>query len=146
MKKMILAACAFVLAGSCLAQNSDVVKLVLSNVATGTTASTATSGVVREGFIKRIVLDVGAVGSDATYTIQAYNSAMGTYETLFTAVNVTTNVDIHPVFQANTIHGGTATNFFISPPLFREAIVFSGHTSTATGKNASAYIIWNSQP
>lgn len=148
MKKLIMAvtAVATVMAGTCLAQQSDMVELKISNVTTGDTANTATSGVIRQGFVKRLFIDVGTAGIDADFTVRLYDSKLGTYETVFSQENVTTNVDVYPLIVADTVDGGTTTNQFISIPIFNQAVVFSGVNATATNANASMYLIWTSQP
>lgn len=147
MKKLIMAvAVAASLSGTCWSQQSDMVELKISNVTTGETADTATSGTIRQGFVKRLYIDVGDTGIDADFTVKLYDSKLGTYETVFSQENVTTNVDVYPLIVADTIDGGTTTNQFITLPIYKQAVVFSGVNATATNKTASMYLIWTSQP
>lgn len=146
MKKMILAACAAVVAFTGMAQSSDIVELKISNVTTGETANTATSQIIRQGYVKRILIDVGDAGIDADLSVQLYNPNLGVYRTLFSQENVTTNVDVLPLVVADTIDGGTTTNQFITMPIFNEAVVLSGVNAVATNKNITMHLIWTSQP
>ncbi len=145
MKRLIVGMFLVMLAGKCLAGGMDYVPLRLSNVSTSTTPTEAATP-AKSGMFEGIIVNVGTNGIDCDLDILITNEYAGVSRVIYSADDITTNVDILIRTTARTTGGAPAsTNWLVRFPLVGERFVARGSDSDVTNRTVDIYIkFWNS--
>lgn len=122
----------------------DKVVFQVTNVATSTTPDEVKSQKIT-GYIERIMIKVNTDGVNVDFDVIASNSYSHTEITLYSADDVTTNVNIYPRTETHTTAGVAVTNesnlynrFFV----YQDNIVFKAGDEANTNKNVLAIIYY----
>jgi len=123
------------------ASNLDKLVFKISNITTTTTCDEVTSQKIT-GYIERVVIVVSTGGIDADFDVIASNDYSGTEATIYSADDITTNVNAYTRTAIHSTAGVSDTNFVDRIPVYQDNIIFKASDAAATNCDAKAFIYY----